>query len=157
MATERLTRTEVLMGAQVGVMRRIASYLKLRDNNRDPKGDELTWDRDIEGALGELAFCKWADIHWTGSINTFHDPDAGVDIQVRTTKLSSGCLIVRADDKREDKYVLVTGIHPTYQIRGWVYGHEAQKPEFVRDDESWFVPITKLRPLESLSVATKKP
>lgn len=147
----KLTRQEVLMGANIGVMRRIASYTKLHDNHRSPRGDDDTWDRDIEGACAELAFAKFANVFWDGSIGSFHAPDVG-NIQVRSTKYQSGCLIVRADDTREHIYVLVCGVHPTYKMIGWMYGHEAMQEEWRKDEESWFVPQTCLHDLQSLSM-----
>lgn len=143
------------MGATIGVMRRIASYKKLHDNHRSPRGDDDTWDRDIEGACAELAYAKWAGVHWDGSIGSFHEPDVG-KVQVRSTKYQSGCLIIRADDILEHAYVLVTGVHPTYKICGWLYGREAVRNDWRKDDESWFVPQTALRSIESLSQHMKK-
>lgn len=150
----KLTRHEVLMGANIGVMRRIASYTKLNDNKHTPRDDD-TWDRDIEGACAEVAFAKHFNVFWNGSINTFHDPDVGI-IQVRHTQMINGCLIVREDDKDYEAFALVTGNHPTFSLRGWMYAGDSKLDRWRRDNFSWFVPQKYLREIDDLSIEPRE-
>jgi hypothetical protein len=44
-------------------------------------------------------------------------------------------LRVPLDAPDDDVYILVTGTAPTYCIRGWMYGRDAKRPEWLRPDK----------------------
>lgn len=113
---------------------------------------------EVIGACGEIALCKLMNWFWSPSVNTFHHtPDVGSDIEVRSTQLETGSLIVRDNDADERWYVLVTGDGITMTIRGRIRGADAKRPEWVRDPNSyrpaWFVPQTHLLPLPTADFA----
>jgi len=65
--------------------------------------------------------------------------------------MMNGHLIVRPGDC-EGKYALVSGIIPTFIVRGWFHSAECKKhPEWLRNPdnrgESWFVPQSALLPI----------
>lgn len=139
------------MGATIGVARRMASLRRGQTNkvqNRD-----FGWHSDIEAACAEIALAKVLGVYWGGGVNTFHDADAGL-FQVRHTQLENGCLIVREADSDYERFVLVRGTHPTYEIPGWLLGADAKTERFARAPgghmPAWFVPATELRPVSEL-------
>lgn len=140
-----LTGYEIYIGACVGVARRLAS-LKRGETNKVNNLD-FGWHSDIEGALAELVVAKLLGIYWNGSVNTFKAPDLA-QIQVRHTQHANGSLIFRPGDATEDRFVLVTGTHPDYIVRGWLDGADCNLDEYWRDDvpkAAWFVPQRALR------------
>lgn len=152
MITVALTWAEVNLAVQIGTARRIDSR-QSRLTNAHGFGGQASWDTDIEGAGAELAFAKWAGWYWDAGVRTFKQPDVGL-IQVRSTKLSAGRLILRPNDPRHEVYVLVTGEMPTLTLRGWLYGWEAMRPEFVAAPNGqppcWMVPQPDLHPMPQL-------
>lgn len=105
---------------------------------------------DIRGACGELAVAKMLNKYWAPSVNTFHNvPDIQPNIEVRTTERPDGSLIVRDNDPEDRYYVLVVGVPPTMDVRGFIRGSEAKRDEFLRNPggrrRSWFVPQSSLQ------------
>ena len=141
---------EVLMAAEVGIRRRVAS---MRRNNYGEwdyfnSANLDAWHVDIEGAIAELAFARSINAYWDGSVNTGKAADVA-GYQVRYTHHKNGSLVIRERDPDCDEYVLVIGRHPVYFIHGKIMGGDAKKPEFLRDPHgrnqpAWFVPQEKL-------------
>ena len=145
-----LTLFELEMGAIVGSKRRADSISKKRKGHK--RG---SWDKDVEGALGELAVCKAIGTYWNGSVNTFKDlADVGDNIEVRHTELDSGKLIIRPGDNPESLYVLVTGSAPTYDVKGWIKGDDGMKQKFMMNPGgagiAFFVPVKNLKQMKTL-------
>jgi len=151
----QLSFHEVYMAACIGVARRLAS-LKRGETNKVQNKD-FGWHSDIEAACAELAVAKHLGVFWDGSVNTFKAPDIG-HLQIRHTQHNNGCLILRPADSPTETYVLITGTHPNYTIRGYIKGEDGKKPEFLRDPngkfQAWFVPQCNLLPFSNLK--TKK-
>lgn len=144
-----LTDFELRMAAAVGVDRflnAIQHGWRQRAGNADARGD---WSQHIEGACGEVAVAKALGRYWNGSVGTFKDGgDVGYRVQVRTRSRHDYDLIVRADDKDDDYFILVTGRAPAFVVRGYVLGHDAKREEWQRDHgghgAAFFVPQTAL-------------
>lgn len=156
-----LTKIEMQIASHVGMMRKIESRsLGLKEGWHSPKHNDTKWDMDIEGAGAELAYCKFTNVYWTGSIGTFHKADVGNDIQIRHTTLQDGRLIVRSEDNPNHNYVLVIGSMPNYTIVGWIKGVDAIKNEFIcnpnNKGKAYFVPQNKLNSMDSLIGEIKK-
>jgi len=140
------------MAAEVGIRRRVASISRMNlDHDYFSSGNLDHWHVDIEGACAELAFAKSLGFFWDGSVNTGKSPDVA-GYQVRYTHRDNGCLIVRERDRAEDWFVLVTGRHPVYTIRGKISGAEAKQKKYLRDpnqrNPAWFVPQSALAEME---------
>jgi hypothetical protein len=151
----RLTWFEAVMAGEVGMRRHLAA---LRGGNPDQHGrnGEDGWTVHIEGAAGELAVAKVLDRYWSGSVNTYHDEgDVGQRLEVRTRSRHHYELLVRPGDPPDSAYVLVTGRVPWFVVRGWVFGHEAMRPEWLRvhgdRPAAYFVPHEELSPLAELA------
>ena len=145
-----LTWSELRSAAMVGVTRRVQDMAKgLKDAHGASDGDR--WDRDIEGAAGEMAFAKWANMFWSGALGDLKADDVG-DVQIRTSAYASGRLILHPADPDDRIFVLVTGIGPRYTLRGWLHANEGKAPHFWQDPtgknrHAFFVPGASLRPM----------
>jgi len=146
-----LTLPEILSATNVGVIRH---YESIKDGRKpDPTLNSSTnWlFMDIEGALGELCVAKIRDRYFSATINNFKDADLGEDVQVRTTSNHDYSLIVRPKDDPNHFYFLVTGMSPTFCVRGWIKGSDAMQDKYLKAPngrpQAWFVPQTGLNPV----------
>lgn len=143
-----LDRDEMYEAAVVGVQRRLNGTLNGKRDTFNARPEDR-WDRDIEGAIGEKAFSKWSGWPWVGKYGKGH-ADVG-RAGVRVTRWPNGCLLLHPppDDHPNVPYVLLTGLAPTYTVRGWIWGWGGMKPEYWRDPvgdrPAWFVPQSDLR------------
>jgi len=150
-----LTRAEMHVAAQVGCLRAISA---LRGNRPDRHGADSNngWSLHIEGAAGELAVARVVDRFWTMPVDTFKDGGDVGAYQVRTRSSHSYELIVRPDDRELDRYILVTGRAPHFTVRGWVFGYEARKDEWLQThgerEPAWFVPHHALHGIETIGL-----
>jgi hypothetical protein len=145
-----LTKYEMQMAGSVGLSRGIESISAGNKQAHGCSGDG--WGQNIEGAYGELAFAKFINRYWSGSVNTFKDGGDVGDIQVRTRSKHHYDLIVRDGDRDNDIFVLVTGLAPSYLIRGWIKGIEAKRMDdcikaYGGRPSAWFVPADRLKPV----------
>lgn len=142
-----LSPSEIQIAVLVGGIRRTES---LRQRMKDAHGynGAMAWDMDIEGVAAEMAYCKARGVYWGAGVNTFKAADAGKKVQVRSTKLKDGCLIVRDNDHDDHYFVLVVGQLPCFEVIGWILGKDAKRAEFKRAangrEEAYFVPQNKL-------------
>lgn len=150
--TVELDNSEYLHALMAGVLRRVSARASKRENYYGAKAEDAEI-LDILGAVGEAVVAKHLDKFWCGR-GVFRGGDVG-DFQVRTTKYSNGHLLINKNDYPDKKYILVTVCDGVGTIRGWMYGRDAQKPEFVRDisgrGECFCVPQESLRAMEELS------
>lgn len=153
-----LEKFEVYVAASVGIKRRIESSNvcgKLTDRLFNPHLG-CGWDTDIEAACSEMATAKLFGIYWNGSVGTFKEADLGKDIQIRHTVRDDGCLIVRANDKDDEIYLLTTGKCPIYSVHGWILGADAKNERFLKDPNgrgaAWFVPQHELKDIQTLKI-----
>lgn len=155
-----LDQNEMTQGATVGLGRALRSGEIGAVDKFGAEGDKErgvpTWNKDIEGALAELATAKALGMYWPGSIDGNKTTvDIPPDIEVRLCFKHSYGLRVRPGDYDYRKYVLVTGLGGFYRVHGWMFGHEAkQYPTIDPDDRGPFHvgPQDKLRPLEEIGL-----
>jgi len=97
------------------------------------------WEIDLNGAGGELAFCKAFNIY---PELTYHGPDEydcitsnAHRIDVKTTRYIDGRLVCVRTKKLGncDLYVLVTGKMPKYQIVGFATEEELINKTSLKD------------------------
>jgi len=149
-----LTKREMAMGAECGVMRNIAA---MTDNRRDAHGltdEEGGWNFHIEGACGEIASAKVMGRFWSPTVNTFDAADIGEHIQVRTRSRHDFELYVRPTDNPGHLFVLVTGKAPNFIVRGYLHGAAARCDDWLAAHggrpPAWFVPHVALMSIEHL-------
>jgi len=153
-----LTPTEARAAILTGAERQIDALTRgLADKHG--AGGEDSWTLHIEGAAGEMAAAKALDRYWQMPVGTFK---AGGDVgtlQVRTRSRHDYELIVREDDRDDDRFILVTGTLPRFQIHGWIFGRDAKRPQWLREHggraPAFFVPHAELRPLIELDAPVR--
>lgn len=143
-----LTPSEMLLGAHGGIMRQVEN-VKNGKKQRFGATSDSDWQRNIEGALGEMALAKYFNIYWSGKgVMGAGDVD---DHEVRTSHYDTARLILHPDDKDNKKYWLVTGINGTYMIRGWILGIRGKQQQYWDDPlngrPAFFVPQKDLHSL----------
>lgn len=149
-----LTAIEVEMAVLVGGRRNVHCLFGHSKPTFGLEKDQPSWNYHVEGAAGEMAFCKWLNEFWIGGFCTFKGADHSTNIQVRTNRREDGCLNVRPKDNDSHYYVLLTGIAPTYIIRGWILGKNAKKKQWLtrygkKYDPCYAVPQSELNPFKS--------
>lgn len=109
------------------------------------------------GAYGEVALAAWlfGDDPYELTVDTFRSlADLDGDIEVRTRTRTFHELYVREDDAPESAYVLVSQAGHAWWLRGWIWGHEAVREEWLKDyggrEPAYFVPHAALYPMELL-------
>jgi hypothetical protein len=123
----QLSLAEIMIASQVGLMRQCED---IKANKKSYVGEKqhLGWQRHIEGALSECAMAKHLNVYWSKS--SWPNPDVG-NVEVRTTELDNGSLIIRPIDKDDVKYYLLTGINGKYTIRGYMYAKNAKQDKYL--------------------------
>jgi hypothetical protein len=152
--TVTLTDYELRLAAFVGQTRNAeAIALGLRDTAGFTGGHAHGLQLHILGAAGELAFAKACDRYWGGSTGTFRTEGDVGSIEVRTRSRDDYDLLVRANDKPDSFYVLVTGAMPTFKVWGYITGADAKRPEWAQTygnrPPAFFVPKAALTPIET--------
>lgn len=146
----QLTNHELMMAALVGVMRHVGSLKRGLQPKHGCKEDEC-WQVHLEGACGEAALAKYLNLFWDGTVNTFKRGGDVGEFQVRTRSRHDYELLIRHDDPPEKIYWLVTGLAPSYVIRGWMRGSEVMMHEDWYKSHggrppAWFAPQRFLHP-----------
>ena len=149
---------EIAMAAHVGVARQLQAIAEGRPDVHGRIG-EPGWNIHIEGAAGELACAKVLGRYWSGPVGTFKQGGDVGDLQVRTR---SGVgprteLIIRENDRDRDKFVLVVGLIPEFEVVGWIYAGRAKKVQEWKKTHgfrppAWFVPHHALYDLDQLKL-----
>lgn len=144
----RLSWYELWIAASVGAKRQIEAIQRGLSDQHGFTG-ENGWNLHLEGAAGEMAAAKAMNRFYSGSINTFKDGGDVGSIQGRTRSKSEYELIVRANDRDEDIFVLVTWRSPTFTVHGWIRGQDAKQTRWLRTHgnrpAAYFVPTAELR------------
>jgi len=127
----KLTPSEIYWAACVGVMRQTQNIQNKKRQMYGVDAATKDWQVHIEGALGEMALAKHLGIYWSGK-GEMKEPDVGV-VDVRTTPLNDGRLILHPNDDDERKFWLLTGYNGVYDVRGWIYGVDGKQKKFWSD------------------------
>ena len=116
METVTLNWYETDHAIQCGVDRCISSWKKKRKHAAGYKPKDL-FATTIKSAAAEMAVAKKLGIYWDGSVDTFKEkPDLDPDIEVRMSMMHPPLLIIRPNDIKWRRYVLVQNL--------WVHGHQ---------------------------------
>lgn len=149
-----LTWYELFLASQIGIRRQVAALQKKLPDKYGAKPDH-GWQIHVEGAAGEMAAAKALGMYWSGSVNTFKVGGDVGSVQVRTRSRSDYDLIVRADDRDGDVFVLVVGASPSFDVVGWILGRDAKRSEWLRTHggrpSAYFVPQEALSNIELLA------
>lgn len=147
-----LNEVEMIVAAQVGSMRRIASMK--RQLNHNIHSEKSDWNMDIYGAAAEMAVGKHFNIYWKPTVNAGKAPDVG-RFQVRATTHQNGHLLIRENDEKNEQFIFVTADQQTFKIIGWIWSDDAKKDKFWKPADhtgagAWWVPQSALQPMETI-------
>jgi len=144
-----LTKFEAWAAITIGAMRNHEAILSNRTARFSERTPGELWGFHIEAAMAEMAVAKYLGIHWGYGVNTFAVSDIEhTIIDVRWSTRSD----MKVKKKDTGIIVSVTGICPTYEIKGWMYAKDAQVAEYyhAQPPECYFVPHDKINPIETL-------
>lgn len=142
---------EMMEGAILGI-ERVLAVVRPRQ--------AVHWERNIQGALAEMAAAKAVGVKFLPTINTFHtEADLPWALEVRWAEKRDRSLLVRSNDVLDRRFILVTGRAPTFLVPGWAWGREVvENGSAVNtfDEEKqhvWGLPQEQLRKIETLELA----
>lgn len=133
-----------LTESEVHFLRTIAStrsYFSRKNNVVDQKfaSDKSGFQIDFDGCLSEYAFCKWHNITFSLSFDNYTpgQPDCiykNLTIDVKSTRLKSGRLVVKLNPAPVDMYVLAI-VQDDYTIffPGYIRSEDLKKQENIRN------------------------
>lgn len=110
---------------------------------------------ELMGALGELAVAQWFGMpNFKPPLGTFHSiPDCN-GVEVRSTDIETGRLIVRDNDPSDRAYVLCLVRGPDVVLAGWMVGRDAKHNQWLSNPHGyrpcWMVPRAALLPMHEL-------
>lgn len=146
---------EALYAANIGVYRTLYELYKATPQKHGYKRNENYWGMDIQAALAELAVSKYLGVYWSGgSGRCLKDTPV---CEVRSSDKPNNCLLIRAHDNPDDKFVLVINNDiPRLRLVGWIPAKDAMQPGYLRAPDqdkrpaAYFVPQCALLPMEGL-------
>jgi hypothetical protein len=143
-----LSPAELACASTVAALRHYSSTIR---GGRDAHGLKRQVDASChyEGVCAEMAAASALGVYFPASVNSYKGADLEPDWQVRGRSRHDYELLVRPDDGDEYRYVLVTGLAPTLTVRGWLWGHECKREEWLKGHggrpPAYFVPHGELR------------
>lgn len=155
----KLTEAETRIATWVGRQRRSMARLNNRDAGLGPSSTIGNADNDVRGALAEYAASIAFNLFWRPIIDQIDQKDIGGIVDVRTTILPTGRLIIKpADIKKspDTPFVLVDcqsmekGI---FKMCGWRLAKEApmvSQLDTKHGDPAYFISKNHLHSNESL-------
>jgi len=146
-----LTGPEILLGANVGVLRRYHAIMKgRREYFVEP---DRTWSNEITGAHAELSFAKHKNVFWSGTVGCIDLPDVG-PYEIRSKPELGRGMWIRPGDPDDAVFVSIAVVLPYCWLTGWMLGREAKRECWQRESkdrsQAYLVPEGKLEPIESL-------
>jgi hypothetical protein len=149
-----LTWREVRLAACAAIDLRLRHMAQGGQPERWGRSLDGTWQREIEGALGEIVVAKAFDRYWLAAESYARATGDVARLQVRSTSREGGGLIVHPDDADDAVFILViVGRPPRFRVPGWLPGDEAKLDRWWRDDipvPAFLIPQNELRPIDEL-------
>tara|TARA_R100000963_G_scaffold34969_1_gene30522 strand:- start:592 stop:1104 length:513 start_codon:yes stop_codon:yes gene_type:complete len=138
-----LTEKQISYATEMGKKRhKYDSTIGARGAYNISKKMNSTATLDIQGCVAEYAVSLLLNKEWIGFSENFQniESDVGNNLQIRSTYLPHGNLILHQKDADNQKFVLVK-LHnlPNVDVVGWVMGKDAKQEQF------WTEPV-KNRP-----------
>lgn len=159
-----LTEEEINLAYEIANKR---NQSQRKANRKDGKVLDDSLGIDKQGALAEMAVAKALGRAWDGKFFEISDwlkwREVGNDVsglEIRSTKHKNGRLIVHPKDKQFAKFVLVIAHDESkYELKGWAYGLECQRPEYFADvgygRPCYYAPREILRDIKTLPINIK--
>lgn len=145
----RLNSNDVRWATQVGQVR----WRRARQRGSKARFAGANEGHHIDGAGGELAFCRALKLPWPASIDSYHNqPDVYPNWEIRTLRRKRGVKVTPED--HEDRLVVwVQGQMPVFTIMGYIRAGGAKQHSEWFDDpgnrsrSAWFVPENRMVPI----------
>jgi hypothetical protein len=153
-----LNAAEMRQGLLCGGERQIANLMQGRQDRygADPASG---WNLHITGALAEVAAAKYLGRHWEGmgALDNFKASDVK-GVEVRWSGVPY--LILHERDKDDLPYLLVTGLGPSFTLRGWKLGADGKDQRYWGDPykknrPAFFIPVSELDSMRLLTTFLK--
>ncbi len=146
-----LTREEMTFAAFGGVTRQINALERRRADQFQPRD---YWGTHSLACMAEAAVAKWKDRYWTPFYDADHPPQSpdfkGIEIRSSPDPRRPLTLRERDKPKANSAFILVITNPPVFDLKGWLWGHEAMADEYWQDSNPppcWFVPQNALHPI----------
>lgn len=148
-----LSPNEMRLACHHGVERYVSAMT--RGANPKPNVDQPDnrMEVDLLSCMAELATAKALNVYWSG-VEGINAPDVG-GYEVRSTKHPSGKLIIRENDKPDQKVLLVTCDPPHFNIIGSILVRKGRQDNWVFRNERgscWMVPQVALEKIGETEV-----
>lgn len=147
-----LTEAEARICEWVGKQRQANALRLNRDPGRGPSQVTRSAINHIRGAECEFAASVILNLSWRPTIGRIDQPDIGGLIEVRSTELPFGRLIIKPADEDRPFTLIVKSDHD-FRMAGWMNSSEAKRSFpllTVHGDPAHFVRQSDLRPVEEL-------
>jgi hypothetical protein len=152
-----LSENEMACATEIAIIQEKNCKLKGYQDNHGYAStpSEIKIKNSKEGLMSEMAVAKYLGMPWPAKNRGFQDADIGENIQVKSTNVTNGRLIVRPNARMSDIYILVIRDSiPNFYLAGWILASDARRSEWLYNDNGrppmWFVPQKALKPIELL-------
>lgn len=146
-----LTQADVAWATKVGRAR----WDMVQRQGRKAKFAGAKLEDHVDGAAGELAFCRAVGLVWPASNGWFTSaPDVWPDWEVRTLRRMRGVKVVDSDPDHR-LVVWVRGQVPKFEVMGFIRAGGAKQHADWRTDPGkrgraiWLVPPDKMIPIDA--------
>jgi len=115
-----------------GKLRRESAISKGRPEPRGTPPSDLL-QNDIDSCCAEMAVAKFYNLHWEAVVdNPSKDlmGDVGSVLEVRSTSLETGRLILHKPDKDDFPFVLAIGEGRRWKLAGWMWGRDGKMDKY---------------------------
>lgn len=148
-----LTDAEIRICEWVGKMRDQNARSRHRNPGAGPSATTMDASNHIRGAKCEFAASVLLNLYWRPAVGEIDQPDVGGFVEVRSTELPNGRLIVKPDDNDSSPFVLMIQVSPTtFKFGGWTHAWAAKKHPLLTQhgDPAHFVPQGSLLHIDTL-------
>jgi hypothetical protein len=153
-----LDECELEMALAVGRWRRLRA---LRERLGRGHGEQAyDWNRDMTGAIAELAVAKALGCYWGGLSTDFGRAGDVAGLEIRATTHRTGHLVVYMADPPDRQLVLVIVGPRSALIAGWLPAFSGREARFLPPQgrlrpgspQQWWIPQQHLRPFDTLQL-----
>ena len=148
-----LTKAEKAICEWVGRQRLSYAQRTNRNAGEGPSRGNESPKNHIRGAECELAASIALNVSWRPNIGLLNEHDIGGFIEVRSTDLPDGRLIVKPDAADIDPYVLMIVTPTGYRCAGWALAEEVKKlplRHYSNTDPAHYMDQGNLRSVETI-------
>ena len=151
MIAVRLNTVDMAWANDVGAAR----WRRVKREHRKAKFAGADEKKHLQGARGELAFCRAMGLIWPASDGTFQsEPDVWPNWEIRTSPSMQGVKVVDTDPDHRLVVWVAGGDAPYFEVKGYIRAGGAKRHRDWYDDPGkrnrpiWLVPPSRMIPIE---------